>query len=85
MDSGLCLLVTEFGTCKATANGEPDYEETDRWLSWLDKYQIGWCNWSVNDKDESPSILNPGANYWGNWLDTHLTETGKYIRDKLLE
>ena len=85
IDRGFCIFVTEFGTCKASGNGTLDFEETELWMEWMDKYKISWCNWSVCDKNESASALKPEANTWGNWLDYQLTESGKFIRNKLLE
>ena len=86
IDSGICLFVTEFGTCPASGNGTLNLEETDVWMDFMDKYHISWCNWSIADKNESASALKPDANTWGNWIDDlHLTESGKYIKRKILE
>lgn len=83
IDLGACLFVTEFGTCTASGNGKLDFAETDIWMDFMDKNHISWCNWSLCDKKESASALLPDANTWGNWLDHQLTESGKYIRDKI--
>lgn len=86
VDAGICLFVTEFGTCKASGDGEIDFEETDRWMEWMDKYHISWCNWSIADKNESASALMPEASSRGVWIeDLHLTKSGKYIKKKIQE
>ncbi|MFN3402477.1 MAG: glycoside hydrolase family 5 protein [Cytophagaceae bacterium] len=85
MDMGIALFVTEFGTCHASGNGYFDPEETQIWFDFMDKYKISWCNWSVADKDETASILKPGANGKGGWADDELTESGKLIKEELIK
>lgn len=86
VDAGICLFVTEFGTCKASGDGELDFEETDRWMEWMDKYHISWCNWSIADKNESASALMPDASPRGVWIEElHLTKSGRYIKNKIRE
>ena len=83
LDKGLCLVVTEFGTCPASGDGKLDLEETLRWFEFLDKNKISWCNWSIADKDESASAVKPNANEWGGWEMDMLTESGKFIRNQI--
>jgi endoglucanase len=85
MKRGLALFVTEWGTSIDTGDGGYDPEESDLWIQFMDKYKISWCNWSLIDKPETTSILKPGASKTGGWTDNDLTESGKYIRDKLLQ
>lgn len=85
MERGLAVFVTEWGTCLATGDGSVDTEECDLWIEYMDKYKLSWCNWSLNDKDETCSILKPGASPDGGWSDKDLTESGKYIKSKLLQ
>lgn len=84
LDKGVCLFVTEFGSCHASGNGVYSPEETKVWWAFLDKYKISWCNWSVADKVESASILQPGASGTGGWKPEEITEAGKLIKDELL-
>lgn len=83
LDKGLCLVVTEFGTCPASGDGKLDFEETLRWFEFLDKYKISWCNWSIADKEESASAVVNGANEWGGWKMEELTESGRFIRNQI--
>lgn len=86
IDKGLCLMVTEFGTCPASGNGVLDLKETDLWMEWMDENKISWCNWSICDKNETASILKEGARSQGNWIDSlHLTPSGIYIKGKIME
>ncbi len=83
IDKGICLFVTEFGTCSADGNGDLNYEEMKKWSKFMDRYQISWCNWSVADKKETASILMPEANTYGYWPDDQLTDSGKLIKSMI--
>ncbi len=84
LDKGICIFVSEFGTCEYTGNGKLDYEASTEWFNFLDKYKISWCNWSVSDKEETASILMPGAKYSGKWKTEELTPSGQFIRDEMI-
>lgn len=79
------LFVTEFGVCEASGDGPADFAETDRWMAWMDEHKISWANWSINDKPETASALVGGAGNNGGWDDSKLTESGRYVKRKLLE
>ncbi|MEN3013433.1 MAG: cellulase family glycosylhydrolase, partial [Endomicrobiia bacterium] len=83
INAGLPLFVSEFGTCEYTGNGRYDFNETDAWINFLEQYKISWVNWSLNDKPESCSALVPGASASGGWLESQLTQSGRYIRNKI--
>jgi endoglucanase len=85
LDKGLPLWVTEYGTCESDGDGRIDYNEMKRWYEFMEKNKISWCNWSVVGKPETSAILKPdtGSRY-GNWSTDQLTESGKYIRQKLI-
>ena len=80
--AGLPVLVSEFGNCSADGNGGNDFNEAKNWLQLLDSYNIGYYNWALADKNESCCIFVPGTNLkTGNWSDSQLTESGKFIKD----
>ncbi len=80
--AGLPVLVSEFGNCSADGNGGNDFNEAKKWLQLLDSYHIGYYNWALADKNESCCIFKPGTNLkTGNWSDSQLTESGKFIKD----
>ena len=85
INKGLTLFVTEWGVCDASGNGNIDLAETDRWMDFMNQYKISWANWSVNDKAESASAFNPGASRQGPWGPEQLTQSGSYVRRKILE
>jgi endoglucanase len=84
LDKGLPLWVTEFGLCNSDGNGPIDHEESELWFEFMEKYKMSWCKWSVSHKEETSSVLKPGACQKGNWKPGDLTESGKIMRDKLI-
>jgi len=92
----VALFVTEFGTTTSdggqhpsAGNGNVDNfkiypSETTTWLDWCDKYKLSWANWSLSNKDEaSAALLSGTGGTTGNWDVSALSESGKYIRDRL--
>ena len=79
------LFVTEWGVSAADASGSIDYVETAHWLNYLDAHGLSWCNWSVADKEETTSIVKPGADAGGNWSEDDLTEAGRFIKDLIID
>lgn len=83
IDLGAALFVTEWGTVNAWAQGKVDRGESDRWLAFLNQHQIGWTNWSLFDKPEASSALRQGVSPEGPWREADLTESGRYVVEKL--
>ncbi len=79
----ITLFVSEFGTCEYTGSGYLDYEETEKWIDFLEENYISWCNWSIADKKETSAALNVLGKPYGKWLDNDLTDSGKFIRNKI--
>lgn len=82
--NGLAVFVTEWGTTNASGDGSIDPKLTKIWHDYLNQNQISWCNWSLGDKNEASAALMPGANPYGHWSDTELTESGKLVKSLLL-
>lgn len=83
LSKGLPLFVTEFGTSRADGNGGVFLEECDRWMDWMKKHNISWCNWSIAGKAETSNALNGGACDKGDWNNTSVS--GTYVKAKILE
>ncbi len=80
-NSGLPIIVSEFGNCDASGNGNNDLAQAEKWLQLLDSLNISYMNWSLCDKNEAASILRSGASVSGGWGDNDLTENGRFMRD----
>ncbi len=80
-NSGLPVLVTEFGTCDASGNGGFNESQTRQWYSLLSSLKVGWFNWSACGKAETASAFNPGTNLSNiSAGESQLTQSGKLIR-----
>lgn len=81
-NKGLPVLVTEFGTCDASGNGGFNESQTRTWTNLLDKYNIGYMNWSFGNKPETASAFVDGTDMSNIQAGTsQLTESGKLIRE----
>lgn len=80
-NSGLPVLVTEFGTCDASGNGGYNEYQTKEWLKLLDSLKVGYINWSLSDKQETASVFKPNTDLNNIRAGTsQLTDSGKLIR-----
>ncbi len=85
LSNNIALFVTEYGTCNASGNLGFNAAESKTWWDFLNANKIGYCNWSVADKAETASIMKPGSSSTGGWALTNLTESGKLVRENLLQ
>ncbi|AUX40613.1 hypothetical protein SOCE26_020140 [Sorangium cellulosum] len=85
MSKGLALFVTEWGTCAADGNGTLDTGEAQTWINFMNDNDISWANWALNDKAEACSALRPGSSGMGPWADNQLTDSGRWVKAKMLE
>jgi len=77
MNAGIALMATEWG-----ATGQSSDPETAIWMNYLASKDISHCNWSVNDKDEPWSCLDPGIEmYNGGWSASDLSNSGTLVRE----
>jgi len=83
MNRGIALFVTECGVGESNGNGEFNRGKTAVWMDWLEKNHLSWVVWHITDKNETTSILLPGASEKGEWKENNLTESGQYIREKI--
>jgi len=80
---GAALMVTEWGTCREDGNGAIDKPETNRWLNFMEKNQVGHINWSVSSRDETSAALAPGAQAHGRWGRRQISQSGHLVRQRL--
>ena len=83
LNKGVALFVTEFGTCAADGKGIVDSVETRKWWQFCDDNKLSWCNWSVADKVETASALQPDASTKGGWTEANLTPSGLLVRQEM--
>lgn len=82
--SQLPLLVTEFGTVKATGDGEVDQASTTAWLDLLDQLKISYANWTYSDAPEGSAAFQPGTCAGDDYSsDGVLTESGALLKNRI--
>jgi endoglucanase len=57
LDRGAAVFCSEWGTSEASGGGGLFLRESEAWLAFLDRHQIGWTNWSLCDKSETSAAL----------------------------
>jgi len=85
ISSGIPIFVTEWGLCEASGSGEIDLAESDIWMNFLNSNNLSWCNWSIISKDETSAALLPSTTAISGWKEDELTQSGKTIRNYLIE
>ena len=80
---GLPIFVSECAGMEATGNGPIDHDEWKKFKDWMDEKKISWVAWSVSDKNETCSVLNPTANSEGNWKKSEIKEWGQLTKGAL--
>lgn len=81
VNSGLPVFVSEFGMCDASGGGANDFNQATQWLNLFDSLNISYCNWALANKNETCCAIGSWAGANGNWSDSDLTESGKWIRN----
>lgn len=85
INAGIPLFVSEWGLSEANGTGAINQSESSSWLSFLEQYNLSWCNWSIINKDESSAALLPTTTNLSGWSDNQLSESGKIIRAYLIQ
>ena len=76
LKKGIPIFISESAGMEATGNGPINDVEWTKWIEWAEQNNISWIVWSIADKDETCSVLNPSAGKNGNWTDKDLKESG---------
>ena len=75
------VLVSEFGICDASGNGNIDINEANNWIQYLRENGIGYVCWNLSNKNESSSLLKNTTQKISNWTDEELSEEGKWLKE----
>ena len=84
LDNNLPILVSEFGICDASGNGEINEEEANKWIQLLRENGIGYVCWNLSNKNESSSILSSTTNKISNWTNDELSQEGMWLKNTYL-
>ncbi|MFM2326923.1 MAG: hypothetical protein RIR31_1125 [Bacteroidota bacterium] len=83
MNKGLPIFISECAGMEASGDGPIDYAEWNKFIIWMNDKGLSWVAWSVSDKAETCSILNPSAASTGNWKKGAVKEWGTAAREAL--
>ena len=81
LGNGLPVLVSEFGICDASGNGNIDEGEADKWISMLKENGIGYVCWNLSNKDESSALLKSTTDSVSNWTEDQLSQEGIWLKN----
>ena len=76
LKKGIPIFISESAGMEASGNGLINDVEWEKWIQWAEQNKISWIVWSISDKNETCSVLNPSAGKNGNWTDKDLKESG---------
>jgi endoglucanase len=76
IQKGLPVFISECAGMEASGDGPLNEAEWQRWVAWMDSRGLSWVAWSVSDKEETCSVLNPTAASNGNWKKSDIKEWG---------
>jgi endoglucanase len=84
---GIPIFVTEWGASDATggANGSLDLNAAQQWIDWMKARKISWAAWNLADKEETTSILVPGARPDGHWIEADFKGHGPYVLSNMAQ
>lgn len=83
INNDLPIFASEWGTSCSNGSDGVYVESSEKWLDFLDKHNISWINWSLTDKDESSALLESNSGIKGVFNDYHLSQSGKFVKEKL--
>lgn len=79
LDSGLPIIVSEFGICDASGNGKIDEGQADRWIELLNSRGVGYVCWNLSNKNEASALIKSDCDKKSGWSTEDLSEQGKWL------
>lgn len=81
INKGLPIIISEWGTVTYSGDGFMDINSTGKWMFFAKKHGLSHLSWAVSDKNETASMLRPGASSQGAWTERDLTPSGRLVRN----
>ncbi len=85
MKNGLPVFVSECAGMDASGDGPIDFAEWQLYVDWMNDHKLSWVAWSVSDKKETCSVLEPAAGSEGNWKESEIKPWGVEAKKKLMQ
>ena len=83
LDSGLPVIISEFGLCDASGAGSIDYDQSDAWFDLIEDENLSYFCWSLSNKDETASLISSSCQKITDFTDDDLSDSGKYLKEKM--
>jgi len=77
--AGAPIFISEWGSSDV-GTSYSDFYIADQWMTFMNEHNLSWTNWSLGNKDEASSILDPTAYLGGPWTDSDLTAAGRWLK-----
>ena len=79
MKKGVGIYVTEYGICDAAGSGDVDFEETDRWIDFINENKLSYSIWNLSNKNETSAMIKTDCKKLSGWTDEDLSVSGKWF------
>lgn len=85
LKDGVPVFISEFSICEATGDGAIDGTSAAAWRDLIERYDLSYIAWSLCNKDETAALIRADCPKKADWTRDELSETGRWLRDVLLE
>lgn len=85
IDSGLPVIVSEFGICDASGNGGNNYDEGNKWIEEMDDYNISYFIWNLSNKAETSALISSSCSKLSGFADSELSDSGRWYKEVLIK
>lgn len=76
-------MVTEYSITDSSGNGNVDLSSANAWATYMKENKMSYIQWSLCNKNESSALIKSSCNKLSGWDDNDLSETGKYLKQRL--
>ena len=83
IDSGLPVIVSEFGICDASGNGDNNYDEGNKWIETMDDYNVSYFIWNLSNKAETSALISSSCSKLSGFEDSELSDSGRWYKEVL--
>ena len=83
VEGGTPVFVSEYGICDASGNGAIDEESANAWIALMDELGVSCACWSLCNKAESASFINPDCSKTSGFNEADLAASGSWFQEML--
>lgn len=83
IDSGLPVIVSEYGICDASGNGNIDEAQANEWLNAMNECGVSYMIWNLSNKAETSALISSSCPSTSGWSYDELSDSGKWFVDMM--